>query len=83
LNGTDISVTVGGNKISMVKNIIIIAGLILAGALGGYAYYYFIGCNAANACPITSNPFSSIGYGALLGGVISFNFIPGKRKKNS
>ncbi len=65
----------------MMKNVLIITGLILIGAIAGYAYYYFIGCNAGNTCPITSNPFSSIGYGALLGGVISLNFIP-SRKKN-
>ncbi len=64
------------------KNILIITGLILIGAVAGYGYYYFIGCNAGNTCPITSNPFSSMGYGALLGGVISLNCIP-SRKKNS
>lgn len=64
----------------MIKNILIITGLVLVGAIGGYAYYYFIGCNAGNTCPITSNPLSSIGYGALLGGVISFNFIPSGKK---
>lgn len=39
---------------------------ILLGAIGGYAYYYFIGCNSGG-CPITSNPNISIMYGALLG----------------
>lgn len=65
------------------KTILIVIGVALLGALGGYAYYYFIGCNAANTCPITSNPLSSMGYGALLGGLIGFNFIPSKKKKGN
>ncbi len=39
---------------------------IALGATGGYAYYYFIGC-AAGSCPITSNPWISTTYGALIG----------------
>lgn len=39
---------------------------ILLGAGGGYAYYRFIGCKSG-VCPITSNPWISILYGALLG----------------
>ncbi len=39
---------------------------ILAGAVGGYLYYYFIGC-ASGTCPITSNPYISVLYGALMG----------------
>jgi cell division protein FtsW (lipid II flippase) len=40
------------------------------GALGGYAYYFWIGC-VSGTCPITSNPWISTGYGALLGFLIS------------
>ena len=43
---------------------------IVLGALGGYLYYYFIGC-ASGACPITSNPYISIMYGSLIGGVLT------------
>ena len=63
------------------KSILVVLGITLAGAFAGFGYYYFIGCNAGNTCPITSNPFSSIGYGALLGGVISLNFIPSRKNK--
>ena len=47
------------------KHMLKISGII-TGAIGGYLYYYFIGCNSG-ACPITSNPYISIGYGAIVG----------------
>lgn len=43
---------------------------ILIGATAGYAYYYFIGC-ASGACPISSNPYISTGYGAFVGLVMT------------
>lgn len=58
-------------KISTKKRIIRIAIGLAGGAILGYAYYYFIGCNSGS-CPITSNPLSSIGYGMLIGGVLLF-----------
>ncbi|MEK7263799.1 MAG: DUF6132 family protein [Bacteroidota bacterium] len=39
---------------------------IVIGAAGGYLYYKFIGCTTGS-CPITSNPFSSMLYGAFIG----------------
>jgi hypothetical protein len=42
--------------------------VILVGAVGGFAYYYFIGCTSG-ACPITSNPYISTVYGAVIGGL--------------
>lgn len=45
-----------------IKNLL---GLLL-GALGGYAYYHFIGCNSGG-CAITSNPYMSILWGSILG----------------
>jgi hypothetical protein len=42
----------------------------LIGALGGYAYYYFIGC-ASGACPISSNPYISTAYGAGMGLILT------------
>ncbi len=41
------------------------------GALLGYAYYYFIGCNTGS-CPITSNPWRSMAYGSIIGIVWTF-----------
>jgi hypothetical protein len=46
-------------------------GVIVLGALVGYGYYHFIGCRSG-VCPITSNPWISTGYGALIGLVFSF-----------
>ena len=43
---------------------------ILLGGIGGFSYYYFIGC-ASGTCPITSNPYISIIYGAVLGYLFS------------
>ena len=47
------------------------------GGLLGFAYYYFIGC-LSGTCPLTSNPFISTGYGAVLGLIIT----SGKSKKH-
>jgi len=49
----------------------------LLGALGGYAYYFFIGCSSG-ACPITSNPWISTAYGAGMGLILTI----GERKKS-
>ncbi|MCF8236039.1 MAG: hypothetical protein K9G67_13775 [Bacteroidales bacterium] len=51
-----------------------IAGLAI-GATGGYLYYYFIGCNSGS-CAITSNPYMSILWGALLGYLVFDMFKP-------
>ena len=39
---------------------------VLVGVLGGYIYYAKVGCVTGN-CPITSNPTSSMLYGAFMG----------------
>lgn len=52
------------------------AGLIVIGALLGYAYYYYVGCRTGT-CPITSNPWISTGYGALF----AFILVTGIKKK--
>jgi hypothetical protein len=54
---------------------------ILIGGIGGFAYYYFIGCQSGT-CPITSNPYISTSYGMLIGLVISFDSKK-KQKKES
>lgn len=49
------------------------------GAAGGYAYFYFIGCNSGS-CSITSNPVNSTIYGVLMGGLL-FNMIESEINK--
>ena len=50
------------------------------GALLGYAYYYFIGCNSGG-CPLTSTWYVTTGYGALMG--VTFGFPTKSKKKES
>jgi hypothetical protein len=44
-----------------------IIGVVL-GAAAGYAYYHFVGCDSGT-CAITSKPFNSTLYGAMMGGL--------------
>lgn len=46
---------------------------ITIGAVGGYAYYHFVGC-ASGTCAITSKPLSSTLYGAMMGGLLFSSF---------
>lgn len=39
------------------------------GALGGFLYYNFIGCNGS--CAITGNPVNSTLYGSLIGLIVT------------
>lgn len=63
------------------KHKITIAGSV-AGAILGYLYYHFTGCENGN-CMITSKPINSILYGALLGGLLTNIFNKEKSKESS
>ena len=52
---------------------------IIAGALFGYLYYYFVGC-ASGTCAITSKPLNSTLYGAMMGGLF-FNIFHKEKTK--
>lgn len=47
----------------------IIVGIAIGAAIG-FAYYKFVGC-ASGVCPLTSNPFISTLYGAVMGALIA------------
>lgn len=53
---------------------------VAAGALLGYAYYYFIGCNGS--CPISGSPFISTLYGAAMGLIWIIPIGEGKKKND-
>lgn len=56
-----------------------ILGLV-GGALVGYLYYDFIGC-ISGKCPITSSPYLSMLFGAVMGYLLCSIFE--KKQKNS
>ncbi|HSD62635.1 MAG TPA: DUF6132 family protein [Ignavibacteriaceae bacterium] len=43
---------------------------VLLGAAGGFLYYNYVGC-VTGSCAITSNPWLSTAYGALIGVVFT------------
>lgn len=49
----------------IVKKMPSIIGVLIGGILG-FLYYKFVGCRTGT-CPITSNPWMSIVYGAIMG----------------
>jgi len=53
---------------------------VLAGAIGGYLYYHFVGC-ASGTCAITSKPLNSSLYGAFMGGLL-FNIFKKEKTKS-
>ncbi|HYG37861.1 MAG TPA: DUF6132 family protein [Cytophagales bacterium] len=65
------------------KSYIFIVLGIVAGALGGYLYWHYIGC-VSGSCAITSIWYRSTAYGALMGGLAMSMFNPSKKgeKKN-
>lgn len=54
---------------------------VFIGAITGYLYYHFVGCNSGT-CAITSKPLNSTLYGALMGGLI-LNIFKKKKKIQS
>ncbi len=64
----------------MTKKAIIITGIgIVVGAVAGYLYYFYVGC-ASGTCAITSKPFNSTLYGAVMGGLLFNMFVKSPKK---
>lgn len=59
-------------------NLWVIIGVVL-GAAGGFLYWKHVGC-VTGTCPITSKPFNSTAYGALMGGLLLSYFKTGTQK---
>ena len=47
----------------------LIIGICVGGVLG-FSYYKFVGCSSGT-CPLTSNPYISTIYGAVMGALLS------------
>ena len=72
------------NKTSLKDRLLKILSLpaligIILGAIGRYFYYTEIGC-ASGTCPLTSNPYLSILWGASIGYLLGDMFTRKKRK---
>lgn len=62
------------------NNILLIAGLFV-GAISGFLYWHFIGCDSGS-CAITSNPINSTVYGSITGGLF-FSIFKKEKKQNA
>ena len=62
------------------KNLLTIIGIPL-GAIAGFLYWKFVGCNTGT-CAITSNPINSTLYGSVIGGLEFSMFKKDKKEEN-
>ena len=65
-------------RMQMLKRVIIIGLVALVGAAGGYAYYYYVGCQSGT-CAITASPILSTFLGAALGGSLGMVAVEGRK----
>lgn len=63
-------------KIEKIKKYIKLSLPALIGIIGGYAYYYYVGCN--RGCTITGNPYTSMIWGGVIGLLLT-NFKSNKK----
>ena len=63
-----------------IKKYALVLSGIVAGAVGGYLYYHYVGCSSGT-CSITSKPINSTIYGAVMGGLL-FNLFKKEKMKN-
>lgn len=50
----------------------------LTGGVGGYLYWFYIGC-ASGTCPITASPTMTVIWGAVMGSLIFSLFKKGEK----
>ncbi|HLV51351.1 MAG TPA: DUF6132 family protein [Flavobacterium sp.] len=62
------------------KNLLTIIGVPI-GALAGFLYWKFVGCNSGT-CAITSSSINSTLYGSVMGGLVFSMFKNNKKEKN-
>ncbi|HLP64765.1 DUF6132 family protein [Flavobacterium sp.] len=63
----------------MSKKAIILTSIgVVVGAIAGYAYYYYVGCQSGT-CAITSKPINSTLYGSVMGGLLFNLFVKEKK----
>jgi hypothetical protein len=55
---------------------------VATGLLGGWLYYFYVGC-VSGTCPITSNPYKMMLYGAVMGYLLFDIFSKDTKKKKS
>ena len=58
------------NEINRIDLKRLVIGVVL-GAMGGFAYYYFVGCSTGS-CPLSSNPYLMTIWGIFFGSVLFF-----------
>ena len=56
------------SRIKIIRVLLKMSVPIMLGAVGGYLYYNFVGCNGS--CPISGNPYVSTVYGAAIGAIL-------------
>jgi len=54
----------------------------VAGGILGWLYYHFVGCQSGS-CPITSNPYTSMIFGAAFIGLILPDILKKKKDKEN
>lgn len=65
-------------KIEKIKKYLKLSLPGLLGIIGGYAYYYYVGCN--RGCAITGNPYTSMIWGGVIGLLLT-NFKSNKKSE--
>lgn len=64
------------------KKALLLSGIgVVAGSLAGFFYWKYVGCNSGT-CAIWSNPTKATLYGAMLGGLLLFSFVPDSSSTN-